>query len=258
MVKGLDVFHDRFRDFGESFIPIGGAACDQWFGEQGLAFRRTRDLDSMLIVEALNRDFISAFRNFVDEGGYEIRERSADSPILFRFAKPKDERFPVILELFSRSPDVLELAEGQTIIPVAAETDHHSLSAILMDEVYYALLRSRRIERDGIQFASISALIPLKARAWLNLSARRKGGGKVDSGDVDKHRTDVFRLAATLPDEPGTETPPTVQADLSRFLEAFSEASPEWPRIMDALRPIFGGALKPADLRLAIQTYFRL
>lgn len=163
-----------------------------------------------------------------------------------------------MLELFSRNPDALELAENQTIVPVAKEADHHSLSAILIDDVYYEFLQSRRTEKDGVRFASVSALIPLKARAWLDLTARRERGEKVDSKDIDKHRADVFRLAATLPGEQGPETPPAVQADLSRFLQAFTATSPEWPRIMDALRPIFGGALQPTAFRLAIQTYFRL
>lgn len=258
MVKGLEIFHERFRDFGGSFILIGGAACDQWFTQQGLAFRATKDLDIVLLIEVLNRNFIAAFRSFVAEGGYEIRERSETSPILYRFAKPKDDRFPFMLELFSRGPDAMVFAENQTIVPVGMEADYHSLSAILMDDVYYEFLQSRQIEQGGLRFASVSALIPLKAKAWLDLTARRERGEKVDSKDIDKHGTDVFRLAATLPGEPGTDMPPAVQSDLSRFLQAFAETSPEWPRIMDALKPIFGGALRPSALRLAIQTYFQL
>jgi len=36
MVKGLDLFRERFRDFEGSFTLIGGAACDEWFTAQGL------------------------------------------------------------------------------------------------------------------------------------------------------------------------------------------------------------------------------
>jgi hypothetical protein len=31
MVKGLNIFRDRFRQFEGSFTLIGGAACDEWF-----------------------------------------------------------------------------------------------------------------------------------------------------------------------------------------------------------------------------------
>jgi hypothetical protein len=257
MVRGLDIFRERFRDFAGSFILIGGAACDQWFTDQGLAFRATRDLDIVLLIEVLDRQFVAAFREFVEQGRYEIRERTEGKPILYRFAKPRDERFPAMLELFSRSPDTLELSDGQAIIPVGTESGHHSLSAVLMDTAYYELIRSRQQEREGIRFASVSALIPLKARAWLDLTERKKRGEKIDSRDIDKHRTDVFRLAATLPGEPGPEIPGSVLGDLVRFLAAFPETSDEWPRILDSLNAVFG-ALRPGALRAAIATYFRL
>lgn len=52
MVRGLDVFRARFADRGAGFVLIGGAACHEWFARQGLAFRATRDLDLVLVVEA--------------------------------------------------------------------------------------------------------------------------------------------------------------------------------------------------------------
>ena len=45
MVKGLDIFRERFRPFEGSFTLIGGAACDEWFTAQGVPFRATKDLD---------------------------------------------------------------------------------------------------------------------------------------------------------------------------------------------------------------------
>jgi len=50
----------------------------------------------------------------------------------------------------------------------------------------------------------------------------------------------------------------SIVADLGRFLASFPEASDEWPRILDSLKAIFGVGLRPATLRAAIQTYFRL
>ncbi len=258
MVRGLDIFRERFRPFEGDFILIGGAACDDWFTGQGLTFRVTKDLDIVLLIEVLNREFVAAMRQFVEEGGYEIRERSPDHPILYRFVKPADERFPFMLEFFSRSAETFELAEGQTIIPVDSEPGHHSLSAILLDEAYYGLILTQNEPRDGLQFATITALIPLKARAWLDLTARRDRGEKIDARDIDKHRTDVFRLAATLPGEAGPELASSIVADLGSFLAAFPETSGEWPRILDSLKTIFGNGLRPATLRQAIQTYFRL
>ncbi len=258
MVIGLDIFRERFSTFDGSFILIGGAACDAWFTRQGLAFRATKDLDIVLVIEALDSSFVAAMRAFIEEGSYEIRQRTEGIPILYRFAKPKDGRFPFMLELFSRSQENFSLADGQTIIPVQVEPDHHSLSAILLDEAYYRLIQTHQESRDGLRFATAAALIPLKSKAWLDLSSRRGRGEKLDGKDIDKHRNDVFRLAATLPGEPGPVLEESIVADLNNFLAAFPADSAEWPRILEALKSIFGGGLRPATLRSAIQTYFRL
>jgi len=53
MVKGLDLFRERFRKFEGSFILIGGVACDEWFASEGLTFRPTNDLDIVLIIEVV-------------------------------------------------------------------------------------------------------------------------------------------------------------------------------------------------------------
>jgi hypothetical protein len=258
MVRGLDVFRERVREFEGSFILIGGAACDQWFTDQGLAFRATKDLDIVLLIEVLNREVVAAFRRFVEDGGYEIRERTEGKPVLYRFAKPKDERFPYTIELFSRNPENFDLTDEQTIIPVKVEPDHHSLSAILIDEPYYRLIQTHQEGREGLRFATATALIPLKARAWLDLTARQAAGEKIDSKNMDKHRNDVFRLAATLPGEAGPALADEIVADIGRFIAAFPEASEEWPRILNALKPTFGGRLRAASLIAAIETYFRL
>lgn len=112
--------------------------------------------------------------------------------------------------------------------------------------------------RDGLGFATATALIPLKAHAWLDLTRRRAAGETIDSKDIDKHRSDVFRLAATLPEEPGPELPEPIPTDLAVFLRAFPEDSPEWPKILASLAPIFGNGLRPSALRAAIASFFRL
>jgi hypothetical protein len=241
-------------------VLIGGAACDEWFSRLSMTFRATRDLDIVLILEAVDADFVAALRGFIDEGGYAIRERSEGGPpVLYRFSKPKDERFPAMLEIFSRLPEGITLAEDQTIIPIPTGADRHSLSDILVDADYHALIRQQRETRDGLAFATATALIPLKAKAWLDLSARSQLAGKtVDARDITKHRADVFRLAATLPRDTTVELPGPIRADLAAFLAAFPEESPEWPAILSAIKNTVGGNLKPAALRTAIGSFFLL
>lgn len=259
MIKGIDIFRERFRGFPDSLVLIGGAACDEWFSRLGMTFRATRDLDIVLILEAVNEDFVSAMRQFIDEGGYEIRERSEGGPpVLYRFSKPTDERFPAMLEIFSQLPEGVTPGDDQTIIPIPAGEEGHSLSAILVDADYHALIYQQRERRDGIGFANAAALIPLKAKAWLDLSARKLGGEAIDAKDIAKHRADVFRLAATLPGDTTVELPDSIRTDLAAFLNAFPEDSPEWPAILSAIKNTVGGSLRPAALRSAILNYFQV
>ncbi|MFZ4683378.1 MAG: hypothetical protein ACOYMS_12805 [Terrimicrobiaceae bacterium] len=256
MVKGLDIFREHFRQFEGFFTLIGGAACVEWFDAEQMEFRATDDLDLVLMIEVLNQDFITAIRTFVKEGEYEIRERSGGAPILYRFAKPAREDFPVKLEFCSRSPEGFELADGQEAIPVIVEPGHHSLSAILLDNAYYELIQAHHDERDGLWVANINSLIPLKAYAWLRLTTARDEGNAVDAKNINKHRGDVFRLAATLPLTPGPVLHPSIAADLASFLAAFPEGSPEWPDILKSIKATVGTTLPPSTLRNAIRTYF--
>lgn len=259
MVRGLDIFREQFRDHQESLVLIGGAACDDWFAREGLPFRATQDLDVVLILEAVKPGFTAALRGFIADGGYEIRQRSENGPpILYRFAQPTDERYPHMLELFSRSPDTIDLGPDQHIVPIPADGDVHSLSAILLNHHYYALVREHHEVRDGVAFATAIALIPLKAHAWLDLSERARNGEAVKARDIAKHRTDVFRLAATLPGTPGPDLPREILSDLSAFLDSFPEESPEWAAILASLNATLGGNLKPAALRNAVRTYYKI
>ena len=64
MVKGLQIFQEFFQPFSKHYILIGGTACDVAFSEAGLDFRATKDLDIVLVLEALDTAFVRAFWNF--------------------------------------------------------------------------------------------------------------------------------------------------------------------------------------------------
>ena len=88
MVKGLDIFQEYFRNYTDQYVLIGGAACSISFEEQDATFRATKDLDMVLIVEALTLDFSRRFWQFIHDGGYQNRARSNGKPQFFRFDKP--------------------------------------------------------------------------------------------------------------------------------------------------------------------------
>lgn len=219
MVVGLDRFRTHFSGFPDQYVLIGGAACTVALDAAGLAFRATKDLDIVLCVEALDAGFVAAFWTFVRNGGYASQEKSTGKRQFYRFQKPTDDTYPFMLELFSRAPDVLTPAPGSHLTPIPMEAEIPSLSAILMEVNYYDFLQAGKRRIDDLQVAGAELLIPLKARAWLDLTARKASGVHVDSRNVKKHKNDVFRLAVIADEDLIGPVPQVVQDDLSGFLE---------------------------------------
>lgn len=228
IMRGIDKFRERFAVCRSEYVLIGGGACDLLFGEAGQDFRATRDLDLVILVEALTPEFGRVFWDFVREGGYENRRKSSGKPQFYRFSKPKDPTFPAMLELFART-DINLRDRDSGLMPIHIDDEVSSLSAILLDEEYYKLLVENRATAGGVAVLSVEGLIPFKAKAWLDLSAKRADGQAVDEKSVKKHRNDVCRLATLLA---GNERPAMsegVRADMRRFLEAY-ESDPVDPR----------------------------
>ena len=259
MVKGLQRFREHFGEHRDSFVVIGGVACDEWLGLQGLPFRPTRDVDMVLVIEALTPAFVSRFWEFIRTGRYDNRQRSTGKRIYYRFSKPAAPDFPAMIEIFSRQPAGLDLAAGQEVAPIVLNDEISSLSAILVDDAYYRLILDCRALSGDLPIVTASALIPLKARAWLDLTHRRGEGKPVDDDDIRKHRRDVFRLGAALPAGAGPAIAESVRADLRRFVAAFAPDSPEWTDLLKSLKADLGAAVpRPQDLLAALDMYFSL
>lgn len=103
MVKGLDIFRTYFKDYEQQYVLIGGAACDIIFESNETNFRATRDLDMVLIIEALTSDFGEKFWKFVEDGKYRNKATNRGNSQFYRFDKPEEEAFPKMIELFCRS-----------------------------------------------------------------------------------------------------------------------------------------------------------
>lgn len=222
MVTGIDRFRTHFEGYGSQYVLIGGAACELLMDEAGLDFRATKDLDIVLIVEALDAAFSERFLSFVEEGGYEIRQHSQGTRVLYRFQKPANKAYPAMLELFSRKPEGISLAADSHLTPLPIDEEAASLSAILLDSGYYEFLKTMVRPLGGIPVLDEAAIIPFKARAWLDLSARRAAGERVDEKDIRKHRNDVARMLQLLATDANFALPSTVQSDMADFVAALS------------------------------------
>ncbi len=220
MVKGLDVFRAHFVGHADQFVLIGGTAATLAMEGSGLEFHATKDLDIVLHIEVLRPEFGVVFWRFVEAGGYEVQQASATGkPVFYRFQKPADPRFPAMLELFCRAPDGIKLAEGSHLTPIPIDEAVASLSAILLDEAYYAFVLAGRREADGLPWVGEDRLIPLKASAWLDLGERQARGELVDSKNILKHANDVLRLSQLLVPELRIAVAPRIASDLNRFLD---------------------------------------
>ena len=86
-----------------------------------------------------------------------------------------------MLELFCRVPEGIHLASGAHLTPIPFDDAVASLSAILLDDEYYTFIMNGGRIIEGLPWIGAAQLIPLKARAWLDISARRGAGERVDS-----------------------------------------------------------------------------
>ena len=65
MVYGIEKFKEYFIDYSGQYVFIGGTACVILLDEIGVSFRATKDLDMVLIIEALDESFGLKFWEFI-------------------------------------------------------------------------------------------------------------------------------------------------------------------------------------------------
>ena len=161
MVRGLDIWKEYFAAYSDNYVLIGGAACYWYEEEYGQIPRVTKDLDLILIVEALSAEFGRIFWEFIKAGKYSSRQRGDGKHEYFRFKNPEDRQFPQQVELFSRHTGKLCFPEDTRLEPVHIEDGISSLSAILMDEAYYNFTIAHSAVYEGVHLANVEALVCL-------------------------------------------------------------------------------------------------
>jgi hypothetical protein len=224
----------------------------------GGRFRGTKDIDMVLILNAVQPAFVARFWEFIRDGRYAIAQRADGEKAFYRFQKPESPDYPAMIELLSTAPLKIDPVPGQTIVPIPAGEDVSSLSAILMDQEYFAFILGQRDLVDGLPLIRPAGLIALKARAWLDLSKRRADGDKtVKESDILKHRSDVFRLTAILPAGESLQPPDSIASDLTTFFASFPENSPEWTAIRQSVQST-GIGMSVVELRGVFQSYFSI
>ena len=185
MVTGIDSFKEWFKGSEEQYAIIGGTASYILMTEEGLDFHATKDIDLVLIIQAVDANFGKKF--------WEI-------------------------ELFTRKLDAIQLPEDAVLIPLPMDEDISSLSAILLDDDYYEFLKRGKVTVDGVTVLDAAYLIPFKAKAWMDLADRKAAGEHVDSKNIKKHKNDVFRLTELIDPTAKVVAPQGVYADIQEFV----------------------------------------
>jgi len=256
-IQGLELFKNTFADYSDQYTLIGGVACHLAMNDVGLAFRATKDLDIVLCIEAITPVFVNTLWEFIAAGGYleqEMGEQKKDPQRreqFYRFAKPANKNYPFMLELFSRVPDAVNLQPPATLTPIPMDGQADSLSAILLDDDYYQCIAQGRTVIEGIPILGPEYILPFKAKACLDLSARKAKGEQVDSRDIKKHRNDVLRLFNLLSPLQTVAIPDVIKIDLNHFLASlenedkinlrdFDIRNRSLAEVLQTLRDIYG------------------
>lgn len=82
-IQGLYKFRDFFQKYTDNYVLIGGTACSILFDEVGENFRATKDLDVVLIVENISKEFGQAFWEFIKVVRKEIPAISENTTVMY-------------------------------------------------------------------------------------------------------------------------------------------------------------------------------
>lgn len=219
---GIDKLREYLGDFNANYVIIGGTACNLHLEDAGLQGRATKDIDMIVVCEAINEEYVRQFWAFIKAGGYkpcQIDTEEGAKRTFYRFIEPTDASFPAYIELFSRIPDGVQIPEDIHIVHLNMDEEYlSSFSAILMDDDYYNYAISHSREIKGVQVLDKDALVVLKAKAYLNNKKRKSEGQQVHQDDIDKHKKDIYRLSFLFSGEERYEVSDSIKANLRDFI----------------------------------------
>lgn len=239
ILDGISIFEKTFSQYKDSFVIIGGAACRATLSEGRYTPRKTKDIDMVLVLENLDKDFIGAFWSFIKAGNYKCATRKDNDGrkkyVLYSFYDSLPE-YPAQIELLSRPVDGLGNPEDHNIEAIIMD-DASYLSAIILEPDYYNYLISHTEEKNGLRYASVDSLICLKALAYLNLREDKKNGIHVNDDDFKKHRRDVVMAAASLTVGEEFIVSQNIKDAITGFIEAMNTDDGVRKSLCDSLKP---------------------
>lgn len=97
------------------------------------------------------------------------------------------------------------------------------LSGILLNDEYYECLLKGRTVINGIPVLCPEYLILFKAKAYMDLKAKKEAGEDVKTDDISKHHKDIVRLSAVMLLNRVDDLPIAVYEDIKTFIAGLDE-----------------------------------
>jgi hypothetical protein len=214
---GLSHFQNYCNDLKEHYVIIGGFATvmllDRELGDDH--GKATFDIDLVLLTTS-SVEITQRIKQYVKEGKYEIKKGNKDQYQYYIFLNPEIEGFSKEIELFALDENDLRLEEDQRIIPIDPEEGLYSLSAIMLDPEYFAMIKNNVDLNGRAPCTNTQATIMLKMSAFYDL--RKRGEKK-----WKKHRQDILRLSLLLTGDEQIELTGRMQEDFESFMSHLEE-----------------------------------
>ncbi|MBU1958270.1 hypothetical protein KJ680_07685 [bacterium] len=213
---GLNHFENYFSDYRDHYVVVGGFATlmllDKQLEGHGKA---THDIDLVLLTNS-SVTMSRRIKSYIKEGDYTVQKGEKDLFSYYRFFEPKIDGFAKEIEIFTVNEQKFELDENQRIIPIDPEEGLYSLSAIMLDNEYFEMIKNNIDDSNQVPCTNTIATMMLKISAFYDLKARGDDKWK-------KHRRDIIKLALILTGEERIELKGRMIEDVRLFMEHMDE-----------------------------------
>ena len=138
--------------------------------------------------------------------------------------------------MFSRKPDSVKLPDDAHLTPIPAGDRFSSLSAIILDDVFYDFVKENCQIKDDCSLLNIPGLICLKAKAYFELKERKTNNENISDKEIKKHRNDIFRLVPLLSQEEKIILPDRIKGIIIEFLNDVIDNPPDFSGLQKDLK----------------------
>lgn len=263
-VEKIKKFSEKFNvgedgEVSTKYVFIGGTALMLLSLDADYDGPRvTKDYDIVLLVKDSNgnQELFQKMWEYIVEGGYETSQTKEGTPQYFRFTNPTNKtEYPDQLEFFSNAPEFID-GHKERFTRLSMDDDIHSLSSIIMDDIYYDFILSQCSLISNVNCVTEIGLIVLKVKAYNDLFQRKQLGENINSSNINKHKKDVFRVLDFIPQniECDLTKYPIIENDINIFIENLEKIHPDEEPI--SVGP--NGRTNINEVRNNLQKHFKL